>query len=428
MLSDPQERAWYDSHRDSVLRDDDGATGDNYENNVRLTTSEDVLHMFKKFNTQVDFTGSTTGFYCVLRETFNMLAREEQAACEWEGVDRVHYPSFGHADDDYEVDVKSFYAIWSSFTTQKTFSWKDIYKCTEAPDRRIRRLMEKENKRLRDEGIREFNDAVRSLVAFVKKRDPRFKSSQQSETERQKVVRDAASAQAARSRAANQTRAAQSDVFPEWMRSSEPPNSETSDGELSAAPKHEFECIVCWKTFKSEKQYEAHERSKKHLKAVRQVYREMRRDIKDIDFEMSASSSIALEPSVDKITEEADVSTELTGSDQRNGFAYIHDEPEALNEEANSGFGYNAIPSNEEVPPYPVNPFESSLGSEHPSREQLGDRISRSEAKSGPPSAPHVNDKKPYGSERCAEGSLVGDQKRKLGKVKSEQRKPFGLL
>ena len=36
--------------------------------------------------------------------------------------------------------------------------------------------MEKENKKFRDVGKKEYNDLVRSLVAFVRKRDPRVKA------------------------------------------------------------------------------------------------------------------------------------------------------------------------------------------------------------------------------------------------------------
>jgi len=127
----------------------------------------------------MQFTDSPTGFFGGLRDTFQSLAREEELACEWEGLDAVDYPSFGHADDSYEDVVKPFYAVWNGFSTRKTFSWKDIYRYSDAPDRRVRRIMEKENKRLREEGIREFNDAVRSLIAFVRKRDPRYKPNSQ---------------------------------------------------------------------------------------------------------------------------------------------------------------------------------------------------------------------------------------------------------
>ena len=176
VLSDVQERAWYDSHRDAILRSDDTSQGNQYSYDVRMTTTDDILKLFLNFNPRMDFTDSPTGFFGGLRETFDQLAREENVACQRENGDPIDYPSFGSRDDDYNDVVRPFYAAWNGFATKKTFSWKDVHRYSEAPDRRIRRLMEKENRRLREEAVREFNDAVRSLVAFARKRDPRCKA------------------------------------------------------------------------------------------------------------------------------------------------------------------------------------------------------------------------------------------------------------
>ncbi|KAG7110700.1 hypothetical protein HYQ44_011090 [Verticillium longisporum] len=52
-----------------------------------------------------------------------------------------------------------------------------------------------------------------------------------------------------------------------------------------------IECIVCDKTFKSEKSFEAHERSKKHLKAVQQLRRQMRAEDVDMNVEVLPGTS-----------------------------------------------------------------------------------------------------------------------------------------
>jgi len=284
VLSDPQERAWYDSHRDAILRNDDLGE-EHFEHNIRLTSASDIIALMSRFTKRVPFTDASNGFYGSLRIMFETLAKEEDAASEWEGLEAIEYPDFGGAGDSYEEVVRPFYAIWMSFTTRKTFSWLDSYKYAEAPDRRIRRLMEKENKRLRDEGIKEFNDAVRSLVAFVRKRDPRYIPNSQSEADRQKILRGAAAAQAARSRAANLAKLDEQSV-PEWMKTQEaeadtPSESEPSDEEY-------FECVICGKIFKSEKQYETHEKSKKHIKAVQQLKRQMEKENKLFNLESDA--------------------------------------------------------------------------------------------------------------------------------------------
>lgn len=238
------------------------------------------MSLIRKFNAAVPFDDEPTGFYGICRETFEHLALEEEAAAENEDVDIREYPTFGSSDDDYETVVKPFYNAWSGFSTAKSFSWKDKYRLSDAPDRRVRRLMEKENKKMRDDAIREFNDAINFLVSFVRKRDPRYLPNSQSHDERQASLRNAAAAQAARSRAANQERMAEYEV-PEWAQSRSSDNG-VAEGSFSESEEEEIieilECVVCNKSFKSEKQLEAHERSKKHIKAVQQLKRQMKRE------------------------------------------------------------------------------------------------------------------------------------------------------
>jgi len=236
------------------------------------------MKMFTKINRRVDFSDSSCGFFTVLRGTFDTLAKEEELACDWEGFEPIDYPSFGHATDKYEEVARPFYAMWNGFATKKTFSRKDVYRLSDAPDRRVRRLMEKENRRFREDGIREFNETVRSLVQFVRKRDPRYVPNTQTEAERQKIIRDAATAQAARSRTANRAKAAQQDVIPAWTRNDDLVEVEVEEEEEEEKPEEQLECVVCRKTFKSENQFEAHERSKKHLKATQQLQRVMKND------------------------------------------------------------------------------------------------------------------------------------------------------
>ncbi|BDD63210.1 hypothetical protein MAP00_008137 [Monascus purpureus] len=283
ILSDPQERAWYDSHRDAFSRINGTARGDKSSYNSQTTTASDILKLFSKFTPRMEFSDAPTGFYGGLRETFSRLAHEEKLACQRENLEYTDYPTFGGSNDDFEDIVRPFYATWSDFSTKKTFSWRDAYRYSEAPDRRIRRVMERENKRLREEGIREFNDAVRSLVAFVKKRDPRYKMCTRSEAQRQETLRRSAAAQAARSRASNQAKLREH-VVPYWVKSEELENDEQTSSESEM---ESFECVVCRKNFKSQNQFEAHERSKKHKKAVKQLCWEMKMEDRQLDLEES---------------------------------------------------------------------------------------------------------------------------------------------
>jgi DnaJ homolog subfamily A member 5 len=322
VLSDPQERAWYDSHESAILSGDDGNAGDNgaqqqhYERNVRLTTADEVSRIILKFNARVEFSDSPSGFFGFLRDTFDDLVAQEAAvvasATQMHPSDAqaeivARYPSFGHKDDTHE-DIRSFYAAWSSFATNRSYAWVDRWRPSDAPDRRTRRVVEKENRRLRDDAIQEFNEAVRALVEFAKKRDPRYKPTVQSDAERQKALKDAAAAQRARARAANEERL-KDQVVPDWAQSREPEHDPMEAGEDVWDEEEEevleFECVACHKTFKSEKQFEAHEKSKKHQKAVYALRKKMQKEDAELILEESAED----ESPVDRTESDEEVAT-----------------------------------------------------------------------------------------------------------------------
>ncbi len=312
VLSDPHERAWYDSHRDAILRGQDDI-GDGAEpasfRNIRLTSTDEIMSLIRNFRTNIPFDDESTGFFGIARERFEHLALEEEAAAEAENLDIPGYPSFGFSDDNYEGVVRPFYSAWGGFATQKTFPWKDKYRLSDAPDRRVRRLMEKENRKLREDAAREFNDAVRFLVTFVRKRDPRYTPNTQNQADRVESSRNAAAAQAARSRAANHESFASYEV-PDWAKS----RGDGADEEHFTLSEEEseieiLECIICSKNFKSEKQLEAHERSKKHTKAMASLRREMRKEGLELELDNgklpvagSEESSVAYGRQVDGTT------------------------------------------------------------------------------------------------------------------------------
>ena len=54
-----------------------------------------------------------------------------------------------------------FYSYWQSFSTRKSFAWVDEHDLKYAPNRRVQRAMEKENKKLRDAAKKKQNETVR---------------------------------------------------------------------------------------------------------------------------------------------------------------------------------------------------------------------------------------------------------------------------
>lgn len=247
--------------------------------------------MLRRFNGGVEFTDEKDGFFGFLKETFAQLAKEEEFAVRRDGGVAMDYPSFGHSGDNYESVVRPFYSVWASFSTRKTFSWRDRWRTSDAPDRRTRRLAEKENQRLREDGAREFNDAVRTLVAFVRKRDPRVQNAvgvTKTTEEREKVLREVAKERAAKMRRENEEKLGDVNAVPEWARapvSREDEELEGSVGGDEESEEEQYECVACRKTFKSENQFEAHERSKKHQKAVEALRKKLKKEGVELDLD-----------------------------------------------------------------------------------------------------------------------------------------------
>ena len=139
-------------------------------------TTEDLMGYFSVSEFK-GYEDTPKGFYNVYRNLFQKLANEEEEAFRNnppEDDDEVHsatsYPSFGKietpfADADgylgYGAYVRDFYGAWSNFTSKKSFIWMDKWKLSDAPSRIVRRAMEKENKKARETGRKEYQDTVR---------------------------------------------------------------------------------------------------------------------------------------------------------------------------------------------------------------------------------------------------------------------------
>lgn len=356
VLSDPQERAWYDSHRDVLLRGGTGGAedGEEYSYNMKLTTAEEVLKLMMRFNKNVEYSDAPSGFFGGLHDFFKGLAKEEDIACQWQDLDYDDYPEFGVKQDDYEDIVRPFYSAWSGFSTKKNYSWKDQYRLSDAPDRRIRRLMEKENQKIRDEAIAEFNDSVRSLVAFVRKRDPRVQNNQKSDAERQKALRDSAAAQAARAKAKRQQELEKnaSGGISAWAHTAAKDEHEGGFSSESEIEEHEYECVVCDKVFKSDAQFKAHEKSKKHIKLLKDLKREMRKEGKDLDLTQKEETPHSEEEEKDSVTpqehvEEEEEEEEMAGRLNRKT-AIPEESPNPSDDEGASPLRVNGIAARSE--------------------------------------------------------------------------------
>ncbi|KAK7454544.1 hypothetical protein VKT23_011298 [Stygiomarasmius scandens] len=159
----------------------------------------------------------------------------------------------------------------------------DQWNPAEGPDRRVRRLMEKENKKAREDARRDYNDTIRSLAKFIRKRDPRYKAHLAKQAESQNQPSGSSTPNYTQRKNEQDTAAKTKYIEQEWQKLDT--RAGHDDLEWAAAEgedPEEWECVACGKTFRSEAAWDSHERSRKHMKEVERLRREM----EDENFEL----------------------------------------------------------------------------------------------------------------------------------------------
>ncbi|KAJ0643565.1 putative transcription factor C2H2 family [Helianthus annuus] len=174
VLSDARERAWYDSHRSQILFS--GTTS---------SSSAVVPDLFTFFSNSVysGFSDKGKGFYKVYGDVFDKIYMNELNYAKRLGLGNVvkEAPVMGNLESVYE-QVNAFYGYWLGFVTVMDFVWADEYDVMSGPNRKSRRLMEEENKKIRKRARREYIETVRGLAEFVDDGDGRRKRRGRKET------------------------------------------------------------------------------------------------------------------------------------------------------------------------------------------------------------------------------------------------------
>ncbi|CCI42017.1 unnamed protein product [Albugo candida] len=265
VLINPHERNWYDNHRDQLLQYD------------RDASAEDGSIMFDHYTRDSAFKGYNDhqkGFFAVYSAAFQHIVDLEEIE---EGL-----PKFGNVTDELG-SVQDFYVKWMSFSTKRSFSWMNIYSTTEVTTRIFRRAAEKENKRRRERAKKNYNQKVRELVKFVRKRDSRileFEQEKASQRESQRTFK--AQRNLAKKAAYEQAKISfQRQQLEAWERnhvdsSAGEPEKTGSEQYLNGAlpdwvqypDDAQLSCVVCDKTFNTDKQLRNHLYSKKHGEIV----------------------------------------------------------------------------------------------------------------------------------------------------------------
>ena len=281
VLSDPQERAFYDRNRESILR-----KGKKSRVAEAGYSVDDLMNFFDP-SVFKGYGDDPKGFYAVYRDLFAFL--EDMEAEEVDNPAKYNYTSFGSKNTPFEPSLKLFYDKFINFTSTRSFYEADNYDDDYAENRRHRRAISKENQKYRDAMRREYNDTVRNLAAWVRKRDPRWQSYQKEKTAQR------LQAEAKRKEDVIKKRAemAENYVAPDWTLndqciddeefllqqlerlefeefSSQKQDNENEKENLEENESDEYDefddfyCVVCKKVFKNHKQWKNHEQSKKH--------------------------------------------------------------------------------------------------------------------------------------------------------------------
>lgn len=167
VLTDRNERQWYDEHREDILRGGDGTTSTNGEDD------DHTMNLWPFFSTTACSgpDDGPTGFFTVYSKLFEDINRAEND----QNLDREEVPIFGDSKTPYS-SITKFYDYYVNFSTLMSFSWEDKYNPSEAPNRDVRRVIEKENKKLRDDERKKYNSQVKALANNIYNRDPRIRA------------------------------------------------------------------------------------------------------------------------------------------------------------------------------------------------------------------------------------------------------------
>ena len=331
VLSDKHERAWYDDHREAILR---GAGGGSAGGGDEDDDGGFDLWAYFSSSAYSGFGDDERGFYAAYSRVFEAVDKAERDSG---AKGKPPAPELGRSDAAWS-EVRGFYAHWEAFSTGRSMAHVDLYDTREAPNRQVRRAMEKENDKARAAARKKANECVRALAAYVKKRDPRVAENQarigrerseaaaraESERRQRQAEHDLARTQERKERAAawDTEEGAELDRLLEGYSDEEEDKGRRRKGkkgkkgkkggggggggggeggtsaadadaaegkggaaagmlpaggceeaaeEGAAEEADAFYCVACGKNFRSAKQWQNHEKSKKHVERVRQL-------------------------------------------------------------------------------------------------------------------------------------------------------------
>lgn len=197
------------------------------------------------------------------------------------------------------------------------YSWLSSHNINEIRDRRILKVLEKENKKIQQKARKERNEEIRSLVAFVRKRDKRVQANRKileqkaADNRKRQAEIDLQLILKRKQEIEEQKKSSQgsflNDGYEEQLRLLEKTlrisddEEEVLNGNGGMADIHiegdflgedlegfggEFYCVACNKTFRNQSSFRNHETSKKHKENVQKIKNEMVADVSSSEEEL----------------------------------------------------------------------------------------------------------------------------------------------
>ncbi len=282
-----QERAWYDAHREAILRG--GGLGEEVD--------VGGIDLFPYFSSSCyrGFGDDDHGFYKVYEALFQTLCEEDQTYSD----EVLRYPPFGDSTAADDVWL-SFYDFFSAYSTPRSYAWLDKYDTRQAENRRVARLMEKDNKKIRDAARKERNELIRQLAKFVRKRDRRVQqfnlrleekiaeNTRKTEEKRKQHLEE-------RAKMLEEAVEKQQGAFGMEAMESELLNLEQNYD--SEEEEEENYCVACNKQLRNAKAYQSHLKQKKHLEQVKLLREaitehDVAADLAEMGFDLTSESAM----------------------------------------------------------------------------------------------------------------------------------------
>lgn len=292
VLSNEAERRWYDAHRSAILRASSGGGGVSTAPRAFGRVFEDFVDVWPFFdaNAYRAHDDAPDGFFAVYEAAFAHVRAFEREHFDFSVHSAADFAAHMAILDEAPLGklheasavINTFYSTWLAFVSCASFAFADVYDERDgvATVRRVKRTMERENKRRRDDERRRFVEAVRSLAAFVKRRDVRVLRQAQ-----RNATKSAPKAAISVTRAATPFEpvydAAYEELLQKLLQLADESEEDSGDSPVQstdseeASERNAFYCVCCDKHFPCEDAFIEHETSVLHRQKQQKMKRLM---------------------------------------------------------------------------------------------------------------------------------------------------------